>query len=305
MSIVVRAYDFPADFEAVSQFLIRHYQPENRDGNWFQPAWEYMHYHPLLDRGTLRHVGVWEDRGEIVAVAHHEWQMGEAFFQVHPAYPRLKPELLNYAEAHLAGDNGRPGLAAFINDFDHEFEAIASARGYRPDPTYSRPTSRMVIPHPFPAIALPPGFHLQSLAEDDDLAKIDRVLWRGFDHPGEPPAEEAGSREIMLSGPNFRKDLTIVVVAPEGHFVSYCGLWYEPVNRLAYVEPMATDPDYRRLGLGKAAMLEGIRRCAAEGAMVAYVGSDQPFYLATGFEKLYDSRPWIITVGSGGDVGEK
>jgi hypothetical protein len=42
-------------------------------------------------------------------------------------------------------------------------------------------------------------------------------------------------------------------------------------------------------------MMEGIRRCAAEGATVAYVGSDQPYYLASGFTKLFDARAWIKT----------
>jgi hypothetical protein len=48
----------------------------------------------------------------------------------------------------------------------------------------------------------------------------------------------------MQSAPNYRKDLNVVVEAPDGNFVSYCGVWYEPENALAYVEPVATDPDY-------------------------------------------------------------
>jgi len=68
---------------------------------------------------------------------------------------------------------------------------------------------------------------------------------------------------------------------------------YEPTGRYAYVEPMATDPVYRRLGLGKAAVLEGIRRCGALGAKVAYVGSDQAFYLSIGYEVIYTSERWI------------
>jgi len=115
------------------------------------------------------------------------------------------------------------------------------------------------MPVRFPAIQLPEGFSLKSLAEENDLAKIDRVLWRGFNHPGEPPAGGEEDRRKMQSGPHFRKDLTMVAVAPGGEFVSYCGLWYEAVNRFAYVEPVATDPDYRRLGLARAALMEGIR----------------------------------------------
>lgn len=96
----------------------------------------------------------------------------------------------------------------------------------------------------------------------------------------------------MQSGPNFRLDLTIVMVAPTGEYVSFCGMWYEPQNHFAYVEPVATDPDYRRMGLGKAAVLEGVRRCVELGATVAYVGSGQEFYRAIGFRKNHVQECW-------------
>lgn len=47
------------------------------------------------------------------------------------------------------------------------------------------------------------------------------------------------------------------------------------------------------LGLASAAVLEGIRRCGALGATVAYVGSDQPLYRSIGFTKVYNSECWL------------
>jgi predicted N-acetyltransferase YhbS len=70
-------------------------------------------------------------------------------------------------------------------------------------------------------------------------------------------------------------------------------MWYESVNQYAYVEPVATDPDYRRMGLGKAAVLEGIRRCGELGATVAYVGNDLLFYQSIGFKKVYTGECWV------------
>jgi predicted N-acetyltransferase YhbS len=40
-------------------------------------------------------------------------------------------------------------------------------------------------------------------------------------------------------------------------------------------------------------VLEGVRRCAALGATVAYVGSDQPFYHAIGFETIFTTECWL------------
>jgi hypothetical protein len=39
--------------------------------------------------------------------------------------------------------------------------------------------------------------------------------------------------------------------------------------------------------------LDALRRCAALGATVAYVGTDKPFYLAMGFVPLYTSKCWM------------
>lgn len=68
MSIAVRSYKYPDDFELVGEFLVKTYQVEGRHRNWLQPRWEYMHYHPLLDESSLDKIGIWEDAGEIVGI---------------------------------------------------------------------------------------------------------------------------------------------------------------------------------------------------------------------------------------------
>lgn len=299
MQITFRNYTGPEDYWRISHFLITHYRPGNADGNWIEPAWEYMHHHPLLESACLNRIGIWEDAaGEIVGVAHYEWHLGEAFFQFHPAYRYLREAMLEYAEAHLFGvaeQNGCRYLQAFVNDDDAPFQALVQVRGYEQDPEETRPMYQLAIPDPLPTITLPEGFRLRSLAEDGNWAKVHRVLWRGFNHSGEPPAgeEELEERRKMFDTPKGQRDLKIVVEAPDGNFVAFCGMFYEPTGNFAYVEPVATDPDYRRLGLGKAAVLEGLRRCAALGATVAFVGSDQAFYQAIGFRKVYNSECWI------------
>ena len=157
MAIQQRPYDHASDYARISAFLIAHHRPGNLDGNWLEPAWEYMHFHPALEGDCLEKIGVWEDGGEIVAVAHPEWRLGEAFFQFHPAYRHLRGELLDYAEANLAGvsrQDGRRYLSAYVNDNDLEFLALVQARGYERDPGETRPLYRFDIPDPFPAIPL-------------------------------------------------------------------------------------------------------------------------------------------------------
>jgi GNAT superfamily N-acetyltransferase len=302
MTVTSRPYRHPADYERVSRFLRAHHRPGNLDGNWLEPAWEYMHFHPALDREHLDRNGVWEDEGRVVAVVHYEERLGEAFFQVDPDYRHLRAEMLSYAEVALRGaerDDGRPFLRVYVNDTDPELAEIVRERGYRKDPAAARPLSGLVLPDHFPPVALPGGFRLSSLAEDCDWAKVHGVLWRGFGHGDHPPMtdEELEARRRMFDTPRARRDLKIVVVAPDGEFAAFCGMFVDDAGGFAYVEPVATDPRYRRLGLGRAAVLEGVRRCGALGAGVAYVGSDQPFYRALGFTAVHTAEAWVARVG--------
>ena len=288
-----RTYDRDRDFDHVGHFLDRHHQPWNADGNWLQPAWEYMHHHPALDPAIFDSCAVWESAGEIVGVAHAEWNFGEAFFQVRPDMPELRLEMLDHAEAALRGTDsqGRPFLHAFALNTDAMLQAELSARGYAREPDEDRPLTGMEI-SPDLEVSVPHGYRVQSLADENDLAKIDRCLWRGFNHEGEPQGD-LEDRRIMQSGPGFRHDLTIVVVADSGDYVAFSGSWHDKPNLFSYIEPVATDPDHRRLGLGKAAVCEGLRRCAAEGATIGYVGSNQAFYAAIGFRPVNVAECWV------------
>lgn len=239
-------------------------------------------------------MGIWEDSGEMVGVVHYELEMGQTYFEIGRDYSYLKKDMLEYAQEHLYRDvdKGRL-LEVYINETDHEFEAIAEDLGFQRDQNRKEDMSRLKIAHPFPRINVPEGFLLKSLQDDNDLNKIHRVLHRGFDHPGEPPEDGIEGRKKMQSAPNFRKDLTIVLEAPDGNFVSFCGMWYEAVNRFAYVEPVATDPDYRRMGLSTVTVLEGIRRCKELGATCAYVATVTPFYKSMGFRVIYSKCLWV------------
>ena len=292
MSIRMRQYDHKPDYDAISQFLTRIYQVDPPQ-NWLQPRWEYAHSHPSMDCENLGKFAIWEDDGEIVAFVHYESRMGVVHVQLDRRYPRLKREMLEYAVTHLEGDlkAGR-GCYVFIDEADSDFSVIATEMCFEPKSEHAEPTSRYVIPASLPEIVLPEGFRLQSLADEFDVEKVHRVMHRGFNHLGEAPADELDDRRRKLSSPSFRRDLTIVAVAPNGNYVSFCGMWPVPGSTACMVEPVATDPDYRRMGLGTACVFESIRRCAAEGATIAYVGSDQKFYLSMGFEVCGRTIAW-------------
>jgi GNAT superfamily N-acetyltransferase len=289
----VRHYDRSRDYDAVGGFLVRSYSTAGPHRNWTQPRWEYMHFHPYLDDATLPRIGIWEADGEMVAVVHHEEKLGEVYIEVASGWAALKPEMLDYAAGHLAGvDDAGPYVAVYIDDRDRAFQQAAAARGFSFTDRRAEATSALALDASLPRGEVPAGFRVTDMEHDDDLAKLHRVQHRGFNHPGEPDPADLWGRQKMQFAPNYRKDLNVVVVAPSGDFVSLCGMWFEPVNRFAYVEPVCTDPDYRRRGLGRAAVLEALGRCARLGATVAY-STTLEFYLSMGFREAYVQHRWV------------
>lgn len=298
MMTTFHLYNHHEDYQRVEDFFKRHHQPGNADGNWLAPMWEYMHHHPALDSANMGAFGVWEEAGKIVAVAHYESSLGEAFFQCDPARRDLQAQMLDYAETNLRGtskQDNKKYLCAYAHEQDEAFQTTLKTRGYVQDESGDRPLYRFEIPNPFPKIELPDGFRLISLADECDWIKVNRVMWRGFNHAGEPPASEQdmAERQRMFDTPNARRALKIAARTSDGSFVSFAGMFYNEANPFVYVEPVATDPEYRRMGLGKAAVLEGIRRGGLLGASVAYVGSDQAFYQSFGFRKVHISKCWV------------
>lgn len=297
----LRHYRHPEDYGRVWTFLVETYDPARQPSNWLAPRWEYMFYLCVPMFGTtpadLSNIGIWEEDGKIVGVVHFEERFGEAYFQIRPGCGRIKPDMLAHAESHLAEmlPDGTHSLQAYINDWDEDLIAAARARGYVRVESFTLYMSRFDS-RKLPAnIPLPAGFALQSLAEDNDIAKLTRCVHRGFDHEGTPPEEKAETMRYLQTAPSYRKDLNIVVVAASGEFVSTCGIWYVSASGYAMVEPVATDPDYRRMGLAKAAVLEAIRRAAHLGAAIAYVATDKQFYLSIGFERMSGRHVWKKT----------
>lgn len=292
MNITVRAYKPLADFERVRQFLIRHHLPYNEDGNFYPSEWEYMHTHGLLPYEKLNRIGLWENENEIVAVANFEWFLGEAMFQLNPAYAFLKPEMLTYAEQNFPGvdDEGHAFLrVSRLHNTDVEMIALLKERGY--EKVSSEWIGFFELADPVPDCPLPEGFTIVSLDEENDMQKINRAMWRGFNHPGEPE-DDIDGRRVMQSGPHFDPSLNLVVKAPNGDYAVYCGMWFEPVSRDAYLEPLCTDPDYRKMGLAKAALYEAMRRARAMGALRCTAGG-QPFYEKVGFVQRHTKDDWL------------
>jgi len=258
--------------------------------------WDWMITHGWLDKDALQKIGIWEDAGEIVAVATFDTQLGEGFLCILPGYEDIRVEMVRYARQNLRKDDK---FRLLVWDADHSFQRIAAAEGFVASPDKEQDAVYPIGKPDAIRYTLPEGFRIMGMDEGIDIEKYGRVLWKGFNHErnGEGPFKLTDSKRQQLTDEMFRPhvdlSLKIAVVAPNGDYAAYCGMWLDDASSDALVEPVATDPAYRKMGLGKAAVLEGIRRCAQRGAQRAYVGSNQQFYYSIGFQPCNTYTWWM------------
>jgi ribosomal protein S18 acetylase RimI-like enzyme len=92
----------------------------------------------------------------------------------------------------------------------------------------------------------------------------------------------------------YRKELDWLVVAPDGTPAAFCLVWLDEHNRVVVLEPVGTDPDHRRRGLARAAILGALhaaRRLGATSARVCARGDDdypsaRATYQSLGFRRF-------------------
>ena len=90
----------------------------------------------------------------------------------------------------------------------------------------------------------------------------------------------------LMRLPGYCRDLDVVTVTPEGIIAAYANGWLDPVNHISDFGPVGALPAYRRQGLTRAALLEGLRRMQAHGMNRACVSTGEP---NTAARRLYES----------------
>ena len=280
---------FGEDYSKLRDFLIK-----LDSHNYHFGRWDWMITHGYLDKDGLSKIGLWEENGETVAAATYDCSLGKAYLLALKGYRHLGEEMLLYAKGALAKDGK---FQVLILDGDMEMQDIADQNGFFPaqekecDAIYPIDADKI-------RYTLPEGFTVTSMADTYDLCRYGQVLWKGFNHEANGEGAFLPSEEYMkelrfsFKRPNVNLDLKIAVVAPNGDFVSYCGMWQDTASESALVEPVATDPAYRKMGLGRAAVLEAVRRSGMLGAKRAFVGSSQQFYYNIGFRPHATSTWW-------------
>jgi ribosomal protein S18 acetylase RimI-like enzyme len=152
-----------------------------------------------------------------------------------------------------------------------------------------------------PAGPLPEGFQVRELAGEWEYEERVSVHQEAF-HPSRVTVD---AYRRLREAPGYDPELDLVCVAPDGTFASYCIAWYDPQTRIGEFEPVGARAAYRRMGLTRAVMTEGMRRLQERGATSAIVACESSnaaacgLYHSLGFQEV---QRWVYFRREMGDT---
>lgn len=308
---IFRKYEPLKDFLRVRDMLVETYRAFERPINWPIVRWQYARHFcaPMLGAygssdsidDSLKNnikkskqairlwenaVGIWENENkEIVAVVcpdeYVPWHPGSglAFFQRRPGYDSLLDEMLEYSQKKFIKES-KSNL--WIPAHDKPLQDAAIKHGFKCIEKSFENWLEYDLKN-LPGANLPVSFRFQSMADNNDLERRRKVLGLSFYHKDPKEWATIFSYQELQRAPDYRKDLDLVVVAPDGEFVSCCIAWVDTKNEIAMLEPVGSIV----LGMGREVVLEGLRRARNLGAKTGIMETRLKYYEKIGFVKKY------------------
>jgi ribosomal protein S18 acetylase RimI-like enzyme len=185
----------------------------------------------------------------------------------------------------------------WVLDRDEERHAVATAGGFdvgsEPGPIFVRPASGGVEG----LRPVPEGFTIRPLAGEHEAATRSAAARRSFETKMGPEAHVARYLAFMRS-PAYVGARDLVAIAPDGRVASFAVYWVDAELSLAQFEPVGTDPDFTRLGLGRAVIAAALDRIVDEGIDDVRVTTTDDreaavaLYAACGFDRVDTVRWW-------------
>jgi GNAT superfamily N-acetyltransferase len=281
----------------------------NSDASFGELAWVWGKGHASEGKDWLRRL--WFSGGELVAwgwaYLPREVKLSDGSvrnvanvyltYQVHPDHSELTDEVIGWCEGV------RPGLArtVILQAADDFALKRWTAHGYRTDSaelgdtgSWHQVNERDLADLEQPV--LPDGFLFRNADEAGPQAAVQAHVdaWH-------PSTYSAQAYEGVRRTRAYRSDLHVLVEAPDGTMAASTIMWLDEANKTAEFEPVGTHPDYRRCGLGRALLLQGMHLARQAGAnhmtVACLAGSGHPaargLYYSVGFRKCSQDVPLI------------
>ena len=284
-----RPFNAPADLQPLLDLVIAANGDTSQPGQWHvgDVLWQMFRSDTFDPAANIR---LWEDDAGLIGFA---WRDAEAsaVLQLHPrAYDgsALEEAMLMWSAATWSTPSNGGDTHVFTTyalETDSRRIALLHRHGFVRTERHLLRVLHRDLSVPIPDSPLPPGVAIRHLTDAADFAErvaLHRDVWMNS-----KMTPDSYRRMRQIAG--YHADLDIVAIMPDGAFASYCVCWLDPVNRTGEFEPVGTRAAYRRQGIGKAVMYEGLRRLKAHDVHTAIVystgGNDASLalYLSAGF----------------------
>jgi ribosomal protein S18 acetylase RimI-like enzyme len=242
--------------------------------------WHYSHVGELMwgffmvtcHLNPQEYIRLWHDnQGKLVAYAI----LGEdpSFdCQVLPEYEwsGIEAEAMAWAETRISelrkrdGQQWSGGFVSGARQDDAKRVAFLEQHGFRYRGEFAEVNMLRSLAEPIPETVVPPGCQVRALAEAGDTssrAEGEREVWLPWTDGN--VSDDDYARLMRL--PGYHRELDLVAVAPDGIIAAFVNCWIDPVNRIGDFGDVGARPAYRRRGLTRAVLLEGLRRLKARG----------------------------------------
>ena len=299
MKIQARPYHNHADLLRMQHLVMVGCQA-NIPASYLHPgSLTWATYYPPADQAMPHNLHLWErvdvDPPTLAAwaiLAHNE---GSFDLFVHPTihgtplHEMIMDEYLTWAEARARAVGLKTLWPFWAMEYDLVLVQLLKERGFvsieegLPAPLFERSLDDL------PTVPLPKGFTLHEVRNLDDGRLRAQVTHAAFNSSAEWEVY-AAEYARFISSTVYKGDCDLFVRSPEGRGASACTIWFDEVNGVGLFEPVATHPDFRGRGLGKAVMAEGLRRMKGAGMQRAVLGFDPnnvaalALYTSLGFE---------------------
>ena len=296
MAVVMRSFNWRKDFELVRTFLVDTYNLTHSFQNWIPSRFENIKFGPCGEEyrdEQDEYVKIWEERdgsegssrSKIVAVTVRE-SPSNYWIHIHPNYRALEKEIVLWIEKQRKvmkeEETQELELCFCVLGTDKERIALLTELGYENlglcEYNRKRPLDLLI-----PEYQLPDGFTIRHVDVEKDFLQYRKVLEAVFPHCGRMTERTA---KIYSTASFYNEDLDLVVVAPDGDFAAFCTVRIDPVSRIAELEPVGTHPHYRKLGLAKCVICEGLQRVQKyQPSLICITGAA----VTEAANRLYDS----------------
>jgi ribosomal protein S18 acetylase RimI-like enzyme len=241
--------------------------------------WRYAHVGELafntfmvaIHLDAQEHIRLWHDDDKLIGYA----MLGEdpTFdCQVLPDYEwsGLEEEALAWADMRLDELRKQDGqlwggdLVSGARADDARRIAFLEQHGFKYRGDFTEVNMLRWLDEPIPGVRLPDGYQVREVQEMGELssrAAAQREVW----HPWTVGNVSEDDYARLMRLPGYDRWLDIVTVTPDGVIAAYVNGWIDPINQIGDFGPLGALPAYRRQGLTRLVLLEGLRRMKARG----------------------------------------